>query len=153
MSRRIRPIKSTTVLLTAAALGLTSLMHALQPAVPPERTLVGCVENAKENAPDLLLTHAKFEEARAKAGAGNAAAGQATYRLTGVAAVQLARLVGRTVRVVGFIEKEPPRTGGPIPPPDSGDERRGGTARPSVADAPTFRARTAQSLASTCEDK
>src|SRR5260221_12871005 len=114
-----------------------------------ERTLVGCMERATPNTVDLLLTHAGDHPRSPRVGAHVLAKNDATYRLTSLGHLKLDGLVGHKVRIVGRIEKEAPRTGGPLPAVTD-DERAGRSTEQRDGDPPTFRARTVHSIAITC---
>jgi len=134
----------------AGAILVLTAVSSSQPPVPQERTLIGCIERSRDDD-GLLLTHTRLGTRRDRDGAG-APSVQAVYRLTGITEPQLERLVGKTVSVVGFVEKESPRTGGPMASNDP-DERRGDSARRFSTAASTFRTRTVRSLSSTCTDR
>src|SRR5580765_4030659 len=100
-------------------------------AVPPARTLIGCVERSDDDR-GLLLTHVRLEGRQdTRTGAAKESL-EPHYRLSGVAALELESLVGHTVRVAGFVEKEPPRTGGPAQPADPDERSTPPRQRPSA---------------------
>jgi hypothetical protein len=135
------PSTAVAVLLITVGQGRT--------AVPPARTLIGCVERSDDDR-GLLLTHVSVDGGQDPQPRAAKAPLDARYRLSGVAALDLESLVGHTVRVAGFVEKEPPRTGGPAQPADPDERSTPPRQRPSAA-AQTFRAGNVQSIAPVCD--
>lgn len=140
----------TVTTLVAAAMGLT-VLHGQEPRGPNlERAFIGCIERVDKNTSDLLLTHAAPEVPSGQVGAGGTLKSDSLYRLVPLGNLKLAKLVGHKVRVVGILEREPPRTGRPTPPVVPVDERAAGTAQRLDVNAPTFRVRAVNSLAGKC---
>ena len=142
MASGSRPVRIVTICAAVAAARLTvAAFHGTQPSPrADERTFIGCIEKDRSTA-DFFLTHAN------QVRRDRAALGTGTYRLATIGNVKLAELAGHKVRVVGSIEREPPRTGKPEPPGPP-DER--GLATGDTSNAAVFRVSSVRSLAGTC---
>ena len=145
-------VRSLVVPFVAVAFSSATALLAdagLAAQVNRERTLVGCIEHANPSSADLLLTHAGEVPASPSAGANVFAKNDATYRLTSVGRLKLDTLIGHKVRIIGRVEKEALRTGGPEPAVTP-DERTGRSTEQRGGDPPMFRARAVRSIATSC---
>jgi hypothetical protein len=141
-SRSVRII--TTLCAAVAAVQVTAaalLGKQAASRVGREQTFIGCLQKESATA-DFLLTHANpVTGDRATLGTG-------TYHLAAIGSVKLIGLAGHKVRLVGAIEKEPPRTGGPQAPLQPVDERSPAVAGKS--NPPVLRVSGVRSLAPKC---